>query len=100
MGWEQRGANIYYYREERQGSRVRSTYVGRGEIAHLIAQFQAGSTAVERIARANRENESERTEAALELGTELIQLVTGAALLSAGFHTHKRQWRRKQCRRL
>jgi hypothetical protein len=37
MGWEQRGANQYYYRKERQGSRVKSTYVGRGEIAHFIS---------------------------------------------------------------
>jgi hypothetical protein len=94
MGWERRGNNLYFYRKERQRSQVKSIYVGRGEIAHLISQFQSSSTAVERIIRANRENESKKTEAALDLASELIQLFTQAALLTAGFHTHKRQWRR------
>ena len=96
MGWERRGNNLYYYRKERDGSRVKSTYIGRGELAHLISQFQASSTVVERIVRANSDNESKKAEAALELATDLIQLVTSAALLSAGFHTHRRQWRRKR----
>ena len=39
MGWEQRGTNSYYYKKEREGSRVRSVYVGRGEIAHMVAQL-------------------------------------------------------------
>ena len=72
---------------------MKSTCVGRGEIAHLISQFQTSSTAVERIVRANKLNDSEKTEAALELAIDLIQLVTNAALLTAGFHTHHRQWR-------
>ena len=96
MGWERRGKNLYYYRKEREGSRVKSTYVGRGELAHLISQLQASSIAVERIVRASKLNDSEKTEAVLDLATELIQLVTQAALLTAGFHTHKRQWRRKR----
>ncbi len=96
MGWEQRGNNLYYYRKEREGSRVKSTYVGKGEIAHLISQFQESSTAVERIVRANTENESTKAEAALNLASNLIQLVTQSALLTAGFHTHHRQWRRKR----
>ena len=91
MGWEQRGTNLYYYRKEREGSRVKSPYVGKGEIAHLISQFQT-----KRIARANRLPESKKTEAVLDLASELIQLFTQAALLTAGFHTHKRQWRRKR----
>lgn len=96
MGWERRGNNLYYYRKKREGSRVKSTYVGRGEIAHLISQFQASSLVVERIARANRLNESKKDEEALDLATDLIQLVTKATLLTAGFHTHHRQWRRKR----
>src|SRR5688500_8453371 len=37
MGWEQRGNHSYYYRKERSGSSVRSVYVGRGEVAHMIS---------------------------------------------------------------
>ena len=43
MGWEQRGNNRYYYRKEREGSRVKSVYVGRGEIADMISQIQSPS---------------------------------------------------------
>jgi len=54
MGWEQRGNNQYYYRKEREGSRVKSVYVGRGEIAHMISEIQSSSPVLERLARATR----------------------------------------------
>jgi hypothetical protein len=96
MGWERRGNHEYFYQKQRDGSRVKSVYVGRGEIAHLISQFQTSSAVVERIARANRLLEAKKAETAFDSVTELIHLVTSATLLSAGFHTHKRQWRRKR----
>ena len=40
MGWEDRNGRSYYYRKERDGTRVKSVYVGRGETAGLIAQFE------------------------------------------------------------
>ena len=61
-----------------------------------MASAMPSSTAVERIVRANKFNESEKTEAALDLASELIQLITQAVLLTAGYHTHKRQWRLKR----
>jgi hypothetical protein len=97
MGWEQRGNNQYYYRKEREGSRVKSTYAGRGEIAHISAQIQESSPLLERLARTIKSPEvvkQEKAEIAIEEVTNLIQLLTQAALLSAGFHTHHRQWRR------
>src|SRR5688572_2080240 len=97
MGWEQRGNNRYYYRKERDGSRVKSTYVGRGEIAHMVAQIQSSSPLLKRVARSLRSPDQiklEKAEAALKQTNELIGLITQATLLSAGFHTHKRQWRR------
>jgi hypothetical protein len=99
MGWEQRGNNRYFYRKEREGSRVRSVYVGKGEIAHMIAQLQSSSPLLERFARSMKapdEVKFEKAEAALEQARDLIQLTTQAALLTAGYHTHKRQWRRKR----
>ena len=102
MGWEQRGANRYFYRKEREGSRVRSIYVGRGEFAHMVSEFESSSAVVERLTRAREEIEtleSEKAEAALSQAIELIHLFTQAELLTAGFHTHHRQWRRKRkCR--
>jgi hypothetical protein len=99
MGWEPRGANKYYYRKEREGSRVKSVYVGRGEIAQIISQIQSTSPLMERLARSVKTSEAKRLEkenAALEQATDLVRLITQAALLSAGFHSHKRQWRKRR----
>jgi hypothetical protein len=98
MGWENRSGRLYYYRKEREGSRVKSVYVGRGEIAHMVSQFQKSSAIVERLTRAQtiESFESQKAEAALSQAVELIQLFTHATLLTAGFHTHHRQWRRKR----
>jgi predicted negative regulator of RcsB-dependent stress response len=99
MGWEQRGANSYYYKKEREGSKVKSVYVGRGEIAHMVSQLQSSSAELGRLMRAKRSieaNELEHGEATLDRAIELTQLFTHAALLVAGFHTHHRQWRRKR----
>lgn len=97
MGWERRGNHEYYYRKEREGSRVKSTYVGRGEMAHMIAGFQSNSAELETLLRAKESIENqelERIEAAVDGAVELVQLFTEATLLTAGFHTHRRQWRR------
>jgi predicted negative regulator of RcsB-dependent stress response len=99
MAWEQRGTTSYYYKKEREGSRVRSVYVGRGEVAQMVSKLQSSSAELEKLMRAKRSieaNELERAEATLDLAIELTQLFTQAALLVAGFHTHHRQWRRKR----
>ncbi len=49
MAWEKRNGRSYYYRIEREGKRVRSVYIGSGETARLIAQFDQIERA-ERIA--------------------------------------------------
>ena len=102
MGWEQRGNNSYYYKKEREGSRVKSVYVGRGEVAQMVSKFQSSSAELEKLMQAKRAieaNELDRIEAALDRAIELAQLFTEAELLTAGFHTHHRQWRRKrECR--
>lgn len=99
MGWEQRGNNSYYYKKEREGSKVKSVYVGRGEVAQMVSKLQSSSTDLEKLMRAKRSieaNELERAEATLDRAIELTHLFTQATLLVAGFHTHRRQWRRKR----
>ncbi len=39
MAFEKRGNGIYYYKKEREGNRVVSKYIGKGEVASLIAQM-------------------------------------------------------------
>jgi len=99
MGWEKRGSHEYYYRKERDGTRVKSTYVGRGEIAHMVSQIQSSSTVLERLlplTRSSPMDATEKSETAIKQATRLIDLVTQAALIAAGFHSHKRQWRKKR----
>jgi len=55
MGWERRGNNQYYYKKEREGSRVKSVYVGCGEIAHMVSEIQSGAPLLdELLAQSNR----------------------------------------------
>ncbi len=96
MGWEQRGNHEYYYRKERDGSRVKSVYVGRGEIANMISQFQSGSPLIEQLARQNKAANDVSLDSAVLVFEQATQLLTQAALLAAGFHAHHRQWRRKR----
>jgi hypothetical protein len=97
MGWEKRGNGTYYYRKEREGSRVRSLYVGGGQTAALIAQLEM----MRREKRAEKRNtylrqvsEFQAQDAIVEAACRMIDGVLEAALIVAGFHTHKRQWRK------
>ena len=97
MGWEQRGNSSYYYRKEREGSRVKSVYVGRGEIAHMIGEVQSSSPLVEKLARTMKSRdtvEQEGVDASLDHLRFQVQTLTEGLLLLSGFHTHKRQWRK------
>jgi hypothetical protein len=99
MGWKQINGDEYYYRSEREGGRVTTTYVGSG----IAAQFAAMSDAEERaereaerkVARAERE-EAEAEERAVTEWFDDIQAVADAAMVAAGFHKHKGQWRRRR----
>ncbi len=97
MGWEDRNGRSYYYRKERSGNKVRSVYVGGGEVAGLCAALDGmvrSEAKDEREAkRRARARDTELDRAGDELG-EMIKTLTTAALLAEGFHTHKRQWRR------
>ncbi len=101
MGWENRSGRLYYYRKEREGSQVKSIYVGRGEMAQIVAQLQSSSPVLEKLARQNATSkmmQSEVAEATLDQTADLIHLLTQAVLLACGFHTHKRQWRKMRKR--
>jgi hypothetical protein len=99
MGWETRSGREYYYRKEREGGRVRSVYVGGGETARLIAQLDAMKSDEREgkriLARMEREQLQEQ-ETEVTRVCAIVETLTAAALLAAGFHTHKRQWRRKR----
>ncbi len=99
MGWEDRNGRSYYYRKERDGSRVKSIYVGRGETAGLIAQLEALQSDEREEKRTLARLERERVEeqdAELDALGEIIRDLAAASLIAHGYHQHKREWRRRR----
>jgi hypothetical protein len=99
MAWKTINGRRYYYKSERVGGRVKSTYFGAGESGSLMAEM----VALERLERAaDREEFREQREefmaeeAAVSEWFDGVQSVADAAMIAAGFHQHKGQWRRKR----
>jgi hypothetical protein len=104
MGWEYRKGTRYYYRKERQGNRVVSTYIGpAGDRAALFAEIDAldrQRRQQERweaqIARAQFAELASAPEGLTELLAE-AKRAAAEALTAAGYHQHKRgQWRKRR----
>lgn len=99
MGWEQRGNKKYYYRKRREGDRVVSEYVGSGPLAELASTLDNLTRQEQSLQREQMQREREAIRA---LDTEVedvctvIRVLTYGALLAAGYHTHKGQWRKKR----
>ena len=99
MGWEERGGQRYFYRKRRRGGHVVSEYVGRGEWVEALASLEMADRmqrAVEREERRDERAREQADEAALDELTALVDTLTTGCLLAAGYHTHKRTWRRKR----
>lgn len=105
MAWEERNGRSYYYQKVRQGGRVVSRYIGAGPIAQEIAQLAAIRKERASLAReAARQRRAElRTLASAPPELEQVlteaRRATVAALTVAGYHQHKRMWRRKRDRK-
>ena len=99
MGWETRGNGTYYYRKVRRGGRVVSEYIGAGPGAEALAGLDAlgqDSAADERAVWAETVQAEQRNAAALAELDDMVRTVTAAVLIAAGYHTHRRQWRRQR----
>jgi hypothetical protein len=99
MAWKTINGRRYYYKSEREGNKVKSTYFGAGEVGTLMAEM----VALERLERAaDREELREQREEFMAEETVVsewfdgVQAVADAAIIAAGFHKHKGQWRRKR----
>jgi hypothetical protein len=100
MAWEQRRNGNYYYRKTWRHGTCVSQYVGSG----LLGQVAAGR---DRRARQARQVGSPlgtvatsaallRQWDALDHLSELVGALLGSHLVLAGYHTHKRQWRKQR----
>ena len=92
MGLQERHGRPAYYRSVRQGGRVRSVYLGIGQQAIDLAERDA---AIKRESKRVREA-SEQAERQAREWFDTVEVITRAALIAAGCHQHKRQWRRKR----
>lgn len=99
MGWEKRErGGSYYYRKERNGNRVCSVYVGSGTAA-LFASFDAilrEEKGAKQDIRVFEQKQAKRQESMLDELRDACEALITATLLTEGFHTHKRQWRKRR----
>jgi hypothetical protein len=100
VAWEERKGNRYYYQSERdEQGRVVKKYIGTGQIAELVAHAEETRRKVREDRRAKEREELERMEAlaapVLELD-EVTDVLARAALLAAGYHHHRGEWRRER----
>ena len=99
MGWKTINGRRYYYKSEREGGRVKTTYFGAGESGLLISLLESEDRAEREAERDQRQAEREEyatEEKAVAEWFDDVQDMADAAMIAAGFHTHKRQWRRKR----
>ena len=99
MGLERRHNTVAYYRKERRGHRVVSTYVASGATAHMLAEMDAMTRRVAEEQRAQLDQiiaESREVDAPGADLDELVRLLTRAAFLLNGYHRHKGQWRKRR----
>ena len=101
MGWEtRRGSGRYYTRSRKVNGRVIREYVGTGLVAELAAQQDVEERAQRLAERKRLQQEAAQWTAA---ATPLMQLsqvldgLTAAALITAGYHQHHRgAWRKRR----
>ena len=99
MALEKRNGNLFYYRKRRDGNRVISEYVCKGEPAFFLSQ-------IDKIERLEKQTEAEKQrnnrEALEEIDRELSNFeektksLLEAVLIDKGFYrTNSREWRIK-----
>jgi hypothetical protein len=99
MGWKTINGRRYFYKSERVGGRVKTTYCGAGDPGKFMALLLAADREDREAERERRRAEREETDAeerAVSDWFEDVQAVADAALTAAGFHKHKGQWRRER----
>lgn len=95
MAWENRSGNRYYYRKRRIGRQVVSEYIGAGLDGEQAAEDDAQARQELQLQREQR-RQAEQLDADLRQADELTRALVNAALLLAGYHPHKRTWRRRR----
>ena len=95
MAWERRGNRHYYYRKRRHGGCVLSEYLGAGELAQTAAALDSLERDLRQAEREERQAHR-ALDAQVDEVIDLFRALTHALLLTAGYHTHKGQWRKRR----
>ena len=102
--WEKRErGGLYYTRSRKVNGQVVREYVGGGVLGQLAAQIDSDERRRREEEAALWREERESLKAFDGLTEELykaVEVIARAALLSAGYHQHKRgEWRKKRGKR-
>ena len=99
MGWKTINGRRYYHKSERDGGRVKTTYFGAGESGLLVSLLELEDRAAreaEHQQRKSEKGECETEEKAVAEWFDGVEAVADGAMIAAGYHKHKGQWRRKR----
>jgi hypothetical protein len=101
MGWEtRRGQGRYYTRSRKVNGRIIREYLGTGLVPELAAQQDAEERAWRLAERERLQHEAARwaaTSLPLIQLSQLLDGLTAAALITAGYHQHHRgAWRKRR----
>ena len=101
MGWEtRRNGRRYYYQASRVDGRVVKRYLGIGELADVLGEFDAAEAQRRRLeADERRAQRDELDTLHREVGDacNLVEQLTRVVLLAAGYHRHDRgEWRKRR----
>ena len=97
MGWEKDGR--YYTRSRKVNGRVVREYIGGGEVGALVAQMAAIERArrdFERECWRLEKEEMEAFDASVAKVCQMADIIAKAAMIAAGFHRHRGEWRRRR----
>jgi hypothetical protein len=95
MGWETRGTGRYYYHKRKVNGKAVSEYIGAGDGAVLMALMHQ-EEAHKRKAWQAVKHEQARLDKEIDELRDQVQTVVAALLLVAGYHQHKRMWRKQR----
>ncbi len=95
MAWKWRRGKAYYYQSRREGRRVVSDYIGAGLIGQYAAQLDYLDQAQRRTERADRARFRDFDTQARQLDALVAEAIADV-LTAAGYHQHKRQWRKRR----
>jgi hypothetical protein len=102
MAWETRGSNKdqrYYYRSVKVNGRVTRKYCGTGPSGEAAAREDEERREKCRQAREELVNVKQCEAEILQLMADLSHqctLLARASLISAGFHSHRGNWRKRR----